>query len=235
MAAVIDTVKGQITDYDERTGEVVIRARYNDLPAMLRREYKEVLIQMLDSRPLSDKQRRSCYAMIGEIAVWMGEDKAEAKEILKLEFWTAELWQTADSLFSLSNAPVSVVAAFQRWLARFIVRQDIPTKHPMLSYVDDIVDYVYSCLVHKKCCICGRHAELHHVERVGMGRSRQEIIHEGMEALPLCREHHTEAHTMPDEDFFKRYHLDGGIELDKTLCRIYGLNTEKTRRKSTSC
>lgn len=235
MAAVIDTVKGQITDYDERTGEVVIRARYNDLPAMLRREYKEVLIQMLDSRPLSDKQRRSCYAMIGEIAAWMGEDKAEAKEILKLEFWTAELWQTADSLFSLSNAPVSVVAAFQRWLARFIVRQDIPTKHPMLSYVDDIVDYVYSCLVHKKCCICGRHAELHHVERVGMGRSRQEIIHEGMEALPLCREHHTEAHTMPDEDFFKRYHLDGGIELDKTLCRIYGLNTEKTRRKSTSC
>ena len=235
MAAVIDTVKGQITDYDERTGEVVIRARYNDLPAMLRREYKEVLIQMLDSRPLSDKQRRSCYAMIGEIAAWMGEDKAEAKEILKLEFWTAELWQTADSLFSLSNAPVSVVAAFQRWLARFIVRQDIPTKHPMLSYVDDIVDYVYSCLVHKKCCICGRHAELHHVERVGMGRSRQEIIHEGMEALPLCREHHTEAHTMPDEGFFKRYHLDGGIELDKTLCRIYGLNTEKTRRKSTSC
>ena len=235
MAAVIDTVKGQITDYDERTGEVVIRARYNDLPAMLRREYKEVLIQMLDSRPLSDKQRRSCYAMIGEIAAWMGEDKAEAKEILKLEFWTAELWQTADSLFSLSNAPVSVVAAFQRWLARFIVRQDIPTKHPMLSYVDDIVDYVYSCLVHKKCCICGRHAELHHVERVGMGRSRQEIIHEGMEALPLCREHHTEAHTMPDEDFFKRYHIDGGIELDKTLCRIYGLKTEKARRKSTSC
>lgn len=235
MAAVIDTVKGQITDYDERTGEVVIRARYNDLPAMLRREYKEVLIQMLDSRPLSDKQRRSCYAMIGEIAAWMGEDKAEAKEILKLEFWTAELWQTADSLFSLSNAPVSVVAAFQRWLARFIVRQDIPTKHPMLSYVDDIVDYVYSCMVHKKCCICGRHADLHHVERVGMGRSRQEIIHEGMEALPLCREHHTEAHTMPDEDFFKRYHLDGGIELDKTLCRIYGLKTEKSRRKSTSC
>lgn len=235
MAAVIDTVKGQITDYDERTGEIVIRARYDDLPAMLRREYREVLIQMLDSRPLSDKQRRSCYAMIGEIAAWMGEDKAEAKEILKLEFWTAELWQTADSLFSLSNAPVSVVAAFQRWLARFIVRQDIPTKHPMLSYVDDIVDYVYSCLVHKKCCICGRHAELHHVERVGMGRSRQEIIHEGMEALPLCREHHTEAHTMPDEDFFKRYHLDGGVELDKTLCRIYGLKTEKARRKSESC
>ena len=235
MAAVIDTVKGKITDYDERTGEIVIRAKYDDLPAMLRREYREVLIQMLDSRPLSDKQRRSCYAMIGEIAAWMGEDKVEAKDILKLEFWTAELWQTADSLFSLSSAPVSVVAAFQRWLARFIVRQDIPTKHPMLTYVDDVGDYVYSCLVHKHCCICGKRADLHHVERVGMGRSRQEIIHEGMETLPLCREHHTEAHTMPDEDFFKRYHLDGGIELDKTLCRIYGLKTEKTRRKSTSC
>ena len=231
MAAVIDTVRGRITGYDERSGEIVIRAKYDDLPAMLRREYKEVQIQLLDSRPLSDKQRRSCYAMIGEIAAWMGEGKTEAKEFLKLEFWTAELWQTADSLFSLSSAPMSVVAAFQRWLARFIVRQDIPTKKSMLSYVDDVRDYVYACLVHKKCCICGQRADLHHVERVGMGRARTEIIHEGMEALPLCRGHHTEAHTMPDEAFFQRYHLDGGIELDKTLCRMYGLKTKKRERK----
>lgn len=234
MAAVIDTVKGRITDYDERTGEIVIRARYDDLPAMLRREYKEVSIQLLDSRPLSDKQRRSCYAMIGEIAAWMGEDRAEAKDILKLEFWTAELWQTADSLFSLSNAPVSVVSAFQRWLARFIVRQDIPTKKSLLSYVDDVSDYVYACLTHKKCCICGQRADLHHVDRIGMGRDRTDVVHEGMEALPLCRAHHTEAHAMPDAEFFSRYHLEGGIVLDKTLCRIYGLKTEK-RRKFTSC
>jgi hypothetical protein len=44
-----------------------------------------------------------------------------------------------------------------------------------------------------------------------------------MEALPLCREHHTEAHTMPDEDFFAKYHLDGGVVIDKTIAKIYKL------------
>ena len=70
-------------------------------------------------------------------------------------------------------------------------------------------------------------AELHHVDRVGMGRDRTDILHEGMEALPLCREHHAEAHTMPDAEFFEKYHLDGGVVLDKTLCRIYKLKHRK--------
>ena len=42
------------------------------------------------------------------------------------------------------------------------------------------------------------------------------------QVLPLCREHHTEAHTMPDADFFEKYHIPGGIVLDRTLCRLYG-------------
>ena len=64
---------------------------------------------------------------------------------------------------------------------------------------------------------------------VGMGRDRTDIIHEGLEVLPLCREHHREAHTMPDTDFFEKYHIPGGIILDRTLCRLYGL---KARRKA---
>lgn len=64
---------------------------------------------------------------------------------------------------------------------------------------------------------------------VGMGRDRTDIIHEGMEVLPLCREHHQEAHTMPDADFFARYHLPGGVTMDRTLCRLYGL---KARSKA---
>lgn len=43
----------------------------------------------------------------------------------------------------------------------------------------------------------------------------------------LCREHHTEAHTMSDREFFGRYHLPGGIVLDKTLCRIWHLKAKK--------
>lgn len=227
MADVIDRVRGRIVDYDERRGEVVIRAPYTDFPALCRREYKEVDITLIDSRPLSAAQRRNCYAMIREIATWCGDTPEAIKEALKLDFWCGELLQMSDRLFSLSNAPMSVVAAFQKWLARFIVRNDVPTRKPMLEYIDDVDDYVYACLVEKKCPICGKKADLHHVEAVGMGRDRTEIIHEGMEVMPLCRVHHTEMHTIGKGDFFKKYHLNRGVECDRTICRIYGLKRKK--------
>ncbi len=226
MKSPSDIITGTIVEYDERGGELVIRAPYSDYLTLAKREYKTVKIQLVDGRKLSSRQRRSCYAMITEIADYMGEEKAEAKDFLKQRFLAAEIEELGDAIFSLSDAPMSLVAAFQRFLARFIVRHDIPTRKPMLDYVDDIGDYIYSCLINKKCAICGRHADLHHVERVGMGRNREEIIHEGMECLPLCREHHTEAHTMPDSDFFEKYHLNQGIQLDKTLCKIYRLKVK---------
>ena len=97
----------------------------------------------------------------------------------------------------------------------------------MLDYVDDIDDYVLACLTQKKCVICGAKADLHHCETVGMGRNRDEIIHEGMEVLPLCREHHTEAHTIGRDSFNSKYHIHG-VEADKTICKIYGLKRRKT-------
>jgi len=225
--AIIDRVKGRIMGFDEKTNEAIIRAPA-DFIKLCRQEQKEVWIEFIDSRHLSDKQRRSAYAMIREIADWSGDTTDAIKEALKLDFWCGELLEMADTIFSLSNAPMSIVAAFQSWLARFIVRNDVPTKRPMLEYIDDIDDYVYACLVNKKCPVCGKRADLHHIDAVGMGRDRTEIIHEGMEVLPLCREHHMEIHSMGKSGFFKKYHLEHGIPADKTICRIYKLKRSKS-------
>lgn len=227
MKSPIDTVKGRIVGYDERTGDVLIRAKYEDWYTMCKREYKECLVQMVDSRPLSDKQRRTCYALIGAIAEETGMGKDPAKEWLKLKFLLEDMEQTADRIFSLSDAPMSLVCAFQRFLIHFILDWDIPTKFSLLDMVDDIPDYIYACLISKKCCITGKPAELHHIDRIGMGRDRHDILHEGLEALPLSAEMHREAHTMSDREFFDKYHLPGGIVLDKTLCRIWRLKARK--------
>lgn len=227
MKSPVETVRGRIVGYDEKRGELLIRAPYSDWITMTNRQFKECLVQPIDSRPLSDKQRRTCYALIGAISEYTGMGKDSTKEYMKLKFMTEELEETAEKIFSLSNAPMSLVCAFQRFLVRFIVDWDIPTNFSLLDMVDDVGDYIYASLIAKKCVITGRPAQLHHVERVGMGRNREEIIHEGMEVLPLSAEMHAEAHTMPDEDFFSKYHLPGGIVADKTICRIYGLRRRK--------
>ena len=227
MRSPVETVRGRIVGYDEKRGELLIRAPYSDWVTMTARQFKECLVQPMDSRPLSDKQRKACYALMGAIADYAGMSKDRTKELMKLKFLSENMEDMSDRIFSLSNAPMSYVCAFQRFLVQFILEWDIPTDFSLLDMVDDVGDYIYGCLVNKKCVVCGRPADLHHVERVGMGRNRDEIIHEGMEVLPLCREHHTEAHTMPDEDFFERYHLPGGIVADKTICRIYGLRRRR--------
>lgn len=222
-----ETVKARIVGYDERSQELLIRAPWDDVFTMTKREFKECLVQPIDSRPLSDKQRKACYAMLREISDYTGMGPDPTKEYMKLKFMVEELQETGDKIFSLSNAPMSLVCAFQRFLVRFILDWDIPCNFPLLNFVDDVADYVYACLLNKKCSVCGRHADLHHTDHVGMGRDRDEIVHEGMMALPLCREHHTECHTIGQKTFEDKYHLIHGIELDKTLCRIYKLKRRK--------
>lgn len=233
MRSPVDVVKGKVVDIDEN-GEVTIKVHYDDWVTFLKRGYKDCLVQMIDSRPLSDKQRKACYALIREIADYAGMGTDSTKEYMKLKFLADDFGETADKIFSLSNAPMSLVCAFQRYLVRFILDWDIPCRFPLLNFVDDIQDYIYSCLVNKKCAVCGKHADLHHVDHVGIGRDREEIIHEGMEAMPLCREHHTECHTIGQQSFNDKYHFGKGIELDRTLCRIYGVKARRRNNENNS-
>ena len=227
MKSPIDTVKGRIVDFDPVTEELTIKAKYSDWYTLSKREYKNCLVQLIDSRPLSDKQRKSCYAMLKEISDYTGMGLDPTKEYMKLKFLAEDLQETADKIFSLSSAPMSLVCAFQKFLISFILDWEIPTRFPLINMVDDVDSYIYACLINKKCCVCGKDADLHHVIPIGMGRDREQIVHEGLEVMPLCREHHNEMHQYTKERFFKLYHINRGIPADKEICRVYGLRMNK--------
>ncbi len=221
--------KGKIIDIKEN-GTAIIEAPI-DIFKFIKQENKECYVEYIDSRSLSDKQRRCCYSLINAIAEWSGSSTQEIKEYFKLEFWADKVDTLADKIFSLSNAPMSLVAEFQRFLITFILDNDVPTKFSLLEYVDDIDHYVYKCLINKKCAVCGKKADLHHLDgsTVGMGNDRTEIDHLGKEAISLCREHHTECHTIGQKEFFNKYHFNNGVIIDKTICKIYNLKTKKEK------
>lgn len=214
-------LKGKIVDVRE-DGRAVIEAVL-PLAQIIHRQVKEVYVEPIDSRPLSDKQRKMCYALINAIAEWSGSDREEIKQAFKLDFWAERVDTLADNIFSLATAPMSLVAEFQRFLVGFIIANDVPVKRPLLEYVDDVESYVYMCLIHKKCAVCGRRAELHHIDAIGMGNDRTKVEHLGREVMSLCREHHTEIHALGRTEFFGKYHFSGGIKADKTILKIYGL------------
>lgn len=214
--------RGKIKEvYEDGTALIIADI---DVDKFIHHKITECYIDYIDSRSLSDKQRKMCYALINAIAEWSGNSTQDIKEAFKIEFMTEHIETIGDKIFSLSNAPMSLVAEYQRFLIRFVLENGVPTKRPLLDYVDDIDHYTYMCLIHKKCAVCGkRNAELNHVDTVGMGNNRADIQHEDKAAISLCREHHKEYHNIGKISFFEKYHLNGGIKIDKTIMKIYGL------------
>ena len=94
----------------------------------------------------------------------------------------------------------------------------------LIEYCDDIDHYLWYCLYYRKCAICGMPADVHHVDRIGMGRDRERIVHEGLRAIALCRRHHHKAH-QDQRGLFEQYHIYG-IPLDKRLCDRLKLRKE---------
>ena len=176
--------------------------------------HESVGVEFVDKRRISAKQRRKAYVLISYIAAWWGYTPLEAmKEMLKLMF-VGEA-ETLRRSFSLSNCDMTTARLFITYLIDFCLLHGVDVGEPLYQLSEDIPRYVWACLMNKRCAVCGRKAELHHVDAVGMGRNRKEICHVGMRALPLCREHHTEIHAVGREEFL--------------IAKVYRLNTKHRR------
>jgi hypothetical protein len=223
---------GHIVDISEG-GVATIKATLPNLYHALDRKYNEVEIILPDGRRISPEQRRKCYALIGEIAEFIegfrtSETIEDTKQVMKWDFILKRMESQERQLFSLSSCDMSTAREFITYLIEFIVKNDIPTKVPLIEQCEDIGKYIYACMINKRCCICGKPADLHHVDAIGMGNDRDEVIHIGREALPLCRDHHVHLHEKGNKDFIETYHLQP-VKIDKKIAKLYKLNTKETK------
>jgi len=178
-------------------------------------------VELVDERHISADQRKKAYVLISYIAAWWGYTPLECmKEMLKLMFIGEA--KTLRRSFSLSDCDMTTARLFITYLIDFCILHGVDVGEPLYQLSEDIPRYVWACLMNKRCAVCGRKAELHHVDAVGMGRNRKEICHIGMRALPLCREHHTEIHAVGWEDFLRRYILEP-VKIDERIADVYRL------------
>ena len=178
-------------------------------------------VELVDKRHISADQRKKAYVLISYIAAWWGYTPLEAmKEMLKLMF-VGEA-ETLRRTFSLSDCDMTTARLFITYLIDFCLLHGVDVGEPLYQLSEDVPRYVWACLMNKRCAVCGKKAELHHVDAVGMGRNRKEICHVGMRALPLCREHHTEIHAVGREEFLKRYFLEP-VRIDERIAKVYRL------------
>lgn len=150
----------------------------------------DVTVVWRDRRRISPEQQRKAWALVGEISAYAGyapKERENVNQHLKQRFLLQQAEEYQRQMFSLANCTMSEAREYITYLIDFCLTEDVPTRYPLIEYADDIEAMVYSMLLHKKCCVCGKKAELHHVDAIGMGGNRLTKPQLGARVLPLCR------------------------------------------------
>ena len=170
--------------------------------------YAEIRID--DGRIITSLQRRKAYATIRDISSWTGYLPEEQKEWLKYLY----IERTGNPYFSLSDCSMDTAREFINIILDYALEEGIPLSERGIERTDDIGRYLYSCIKNKRCAVCGRPGEIHHVDAIGAGRDRRRVDDSGYRKICLCREHHTAAHQRGMKAFEQMYHVYGIVVQD---------------------
>lgn len=157
---------------------------------------------------ISEEQRKKIYALLRDIADYVGDSVDSVKIEMKRQFCQESQYDD----FSLSNCSKDLAGEFIEWLIEFCFENGIRiSEHPKDGF-QDIEKYLALCLRERICCICGMPAEVHHWDAIGRGFDRTKVDDSQLRKIALCREHHSECHTIGGESFEKKYHVYGILE-----------------------
>lgn len=177
--------------------------------------------EMVDPRQARPKQRALFFALIGDIHSWSGEPA----EWLKEYFYTEYTIKTAGDEISLANDTTNTVSDATKLIQEvvdFIFEFNVPINEAYPLLPKDENYFQYECIKHRQCLICGKHADIDHIDEIGAGRNRTHLNHTKFRLAALCRTHHTERHKIGNQLFCRKYKLTNlGITVDaETLKRI---------------
>lgn len=188
------------------TGSDLLLRLPEDVRGIIARQHiRKAEIVLDDGRHISTEQRRKIYATIRDISDYTGDPPEIAKEWQKYRY----IEMSGRPYFSLSDCSMTVAKEFINSLMDYCLYNGIMLTESGLMRTDDISAYLVQCIVYKRCCICGRPAEIHHLDAIGMGNDRRVYDDSQNEIIALCREHHTLAHSLGRPRFMERYKVYG--------------------------
>jgi hypothetical protein len=174
----------------------------------------DVSVSLVDNRKITEQQRKFIFALCNEISYFTGDDKEYIR--LLMQQYNANL--KGIEVASLSNCSMTYANGLIDTIINYCIDNEIPISGEVIK--DNQYHFTekqtYMMCLKRICVICGKRADIHHVDRVGMGNNRKKISHVGMKVLPLCREHHQLAHNMSNEAFLNKYVLTP-VVVDKKM------------------
>lgn len=183
-----------ITIPDKKIGEILVD-----------KHIKKAEMRFDDGRSISADQRKMAYATIRDIADYTGYFPEEQKEWLKYLY----VAKTGKEYISLSDCSMDEAREFINVILEYALENGVQLTEQAINRTDDIGRYLYFCIKHKKCAVCGIQGEIHHEDAIGMGNNRKTLDDSNYKKICLCRTHHTIAHQLGIERFKKSYKVYG--------------------------
>lgn len=170
-----------------------------------KKHIKKAEMRFDDGRSISIEQRKKAYATIRDIADYTGYLPEEQKEWLKYLY----IAKTGDDYISLSNCSMDQAREFINVILEYAIENGVQFSEEGIKRADDIGKYLYFCIKHRKCAVCGQNGEIHHEDAIGMGNDRKTIDDSNYKKICLCRKHHTLAHQLGIIRFTEMYKVYG--------------------------
>lgn len=158
-----------------------------------------------DGRRIRNNQRSKYFATLKDIADHTGNILEDMHDYFKFLY----CYKNRAEKISMSDCSVTEAREMINIIMDFALENNIPLKDLGINRTDDVDAYLYKCLILRKCCITGRKAEIHHVDKIGMGRNRKKIDHRGHRLIALSRKWHTKVHQEGEEEIFNKYKIYG--------------------------
>ncbi|WP_010050289.1 putative HNHc nuclease [Carnobacterium maltaromaticum] len=166
----------------------------------------KAFIEVQDNDMISDDQRKKIFALINDICDHTGYLFDEMDQKMRYYFMA----ETGCDVFSLARNQVTkeFASRYIEYIIEWCFKTGIPFKYRDYHMAADITRTLFIYLKYRQCFVCGKqHADIAHVEAVGAGRNRRKIDHSQHHFMALCRDHHTEQHTIGIDTFMKKYAL----------------------------
>lgn len=206
---------------DDGTYNVIVenvKIPHKNLDDLQRGLGTEIDVNFIDPNDISHKQRKLIFALLNDIEDWNGDPVEYRRHLLTREFMAKNDMEN----FSLSNCSMTEAREFIELILTFIFRYDVPIKFETSDLMKEDKDFIYMCVMKRKCVICGKpHAELAHYHAVGSGRNRRTIDHKDNKILPLCHKHHQLQHNMGMKSFNDYYKLNNSwVQVNDKINRM---------------
>jgi len=213
----------EIKQYKKANDGVYLQVFVQDkeiLNEIMKYKTKTGNIKLDDNRSITAKQQKRIYLTIKDIANHLGYFEKEAEQLLINNFNISH----NENLTCIPECSMGLARKFLAYLLEFCLEYTVPLSEYAVNRIDNIESYISLCLLYRKCAICGNDADIHHAldDKVQMGNNRNKINNVGRKAIPLCRIHHNQLHSMSEKEFYKKYSVKP-IPLTEEMVKKLGL------------